>query len=400
MEIVHLVSSGGLGGTESSVLEMIGSVRDAHPSWTLRAVAPEDGLFVERLVAAGIPVEVMPFPPTLARLGEAGLPESRAGRAQLAATLIAAAPGALAYARRLRAATSGADVIHAHGFKMQVLSAVSRRSRTRLVWHLHDYVGTRPASGRLLRALSGRCAVAIANSRSVAADARTTCGDGIEIATMFNAVNLARFHPRGDRLDLDAMGSASEPAAGTLKIGLVATFARWKGHATFLEALSRLPAALPVRGYVIGGAAYQTAASQYSEGALRELASGWNLGDRVVFTGAAERADAAIRALDIVVHASTRPEPFGMVIAEAMACGRPVVISRAGGAAELVQDEVDGISHVPGDAGSLADAIVRLASAPELRARLGVAARASAERLFDRSRLASDLAPFYTGRAA
>ena len=400
MEIVHLVSSGRLGGTESSVLEMIGSVRDAHPSWTLRAIAPEDGVFVERLMASGIPVEVMPFPPRLARLGEVGLAESRAGRAQLAVRLTGSAPGALAYARRLRAATSSADVIHAHGFKMQVLSALSRRKRTRLLWHLHDYLGARPASGRLLRALSGRCAVAIANSHSVAADARTTCGERIEIATMYNAVDLARFHPRGDFLDLDAMGAAFQVAPGTLRIGLVATFARWKGHATFLEALSRLPAELPVRGYVIGGAAYQTVASQHSEATLRELASRWNLGDRVVFTGAADRVDAAIRALDIVVHASTQPEPFGMVIAEAMACGRPVVISRAGGAAELVQDDVDGISHVPGDAGSLADAIARLASSPDLRARLGVAARASAERLFDRSRLATDLAPLYTGRAA
>ena len=103
MEIVHLVSSGRLGGTESSVLEMIGSVRDAHPSWTLRAIAPEDGVFVERLMASGIPVEVMPFPPRLARLGEVGLAESRAARAQLAVRLTGSAPGALAYARRLRA---------------------------------------------------------------------------------------------------------------------------------------------------------------------------------------------------------------------------------------------------------------------------------------------------------
>ncbi len=56
-----------------------------------------------------------------------------------------------------------------------------------------------------------------------------------------------------------------------------------------------------------------------------------------------------MRALDIVVHASTRPEPFGLVIAEAMACGRAVITSAAGGAAEIVESEVDALTHTPGD---------------------------------------------------
>ena len=56
------------------------------------------------------------------------------------------------------------------------------------------------------------------------------------------------------------------------------------------------------------------------------------LESRVGFTGFVQDSATAMRALDIVVHASTDPEPFGLVIAEAMACGKPVVASRAGGA--------------------------------------------------------------------
>ena len=95
-----------------------------------------------------------------------------------------------------------------------------------------------------------------------------------------------------------------------------------------------------------------------------------------------------MRALDVVVHASTRPEPFGLVIAEAMACGRAVITSGTGGAGELVRDGVDAVTHRPGDAVDLASRIERLAADAALRARLGRAARDTAERRFDAARLA------------
>ena len=55
-----------------------------------------------------------------------------------------------------------------------------------------------------------------------------------------------------------------------------------------------------------------------------------------------------MRALDVVVHASTQPEPFGLVIAEAMACGRAVVVSSGGGAAEIVTPGEDALVHEVG----------------------------------------------------
>jgi glycosyltransferase involved in cell wall biosynthesis len=81
-----------------------------------------------------------------------------------------------------------------------------------------------------------------------------------------------------------------------------------------------------------------------------------------------------LRALDVVVHASTSPEPFGLVIAEAMACERPVIVSVAGGAAEIVTLGVDALGHHPGDAEGLAARMTELAIDPALRRRLGSAA--------------------------
>ena len=102
-----------------------------------------------------------------------------------------------------------------------------------------------------------------------------------------------------------------------------------------------------------------------------------------------------MRALDILVHASTEPEPFGLVIAEGMACGRAVIASQAGGAAELFETDVNALSHTPGDAALLAQRIALLAGDRSLRARLGAAARATAEQRFNRTRLATELIPLY-----
>jgi glycosyltransferase involved in cell wall biosynthesis len=83
------------------------------------------------------------------------------------------------------------------------------------------------------------------------------------------------------------------------------------------------------------------------------------------------------------------------VIAEAMACGRAVIASDAGGAREVMTPGVDALGHAPGSAGALAARIVELVRDPEARIRLGRAARQTAERRFDRVRLAVDLLPVY-----
>ena len=78
-----------------------------------------------------------------------------------------------------------------------------------------------------------------------------------------------------------------------------------------------------------------------------------------------------------------------------MACGRAVICSNAGGAAELITEGQDALAHRPGDDAGLAEQIEKLVRDPELRARLGRAGRITAERRFDRSRLAAQLIPLY-----
>jgi glycosyltransferase involved in cell wall biosynthesis len=229
----------------------------------------------------------------------------------------------------------------------------------------------------------------------VAQDARTALGCRPPIFTVYNAIDLARFAPAGPLLDLDRLVGMPPLAEGGVRVGMVAAMARWKGHETFLRALAALPPATPVRGYVIGGPLYETADSQLTIAELRALATRLGLDGRVGFTGFVADVAPAMRTLDIVVHASTQPEPFGLVIAEAMACGRAVIASAAGGAAELIDDGIDALAHRPGDAAGLARLIEQLAGDRALRQRIGQAAAQASARRFTHARLAADLLPIY-----
>jgi glycosyltransferase involved in cell wall biosynthesis len=86
-----------------------------------------------------------------------------------------------------------------------------------------------------------------------------------------------------------------------------------------------------------------------------------------------------------------------LVIAEAMACGKAVVVSQTGGAAEIITPGVDALAHAPGDAPGLARRIEELAEDVALRRRIGAAGRATAERSFTRRRLVGELVQIYQG---
>jgi glycosyltransferase involved in cell wall biosynthesis len=101
------------------------------------------------------------------------------------------------------------------------------------------------------------------------------------------------------------------------------------------------------------------------------------------------------RGLDIVIHASILPEPFGLTVVEAMACGKAVVVSKAGGTVELFTDRYDGVGVSPGDSTGLATAVRWLVENAPFRKQLGVAARATAEARFDDAKYGSELMKVY-----
>lgn len=394
MRVLYLSPAAGLGGAERALIDMIRALRCVEPSWPVGLLALEDGPLLDRARALGADAFVLPLPPTFAQTGESGR--------QAAATwlrLLTSVGPLLAFSRSLtiRIKEWTPDLVHSNGVKTHVLGAWCVGEGTPLVWHIHDYIAARPVSRPLLRLHRRRASALVANSQSVAADLRLALG-GASAITIYNAVDFDRFHSSGTRLDLDELAGLPPPVSPVVRVGLIGTFARWKGHAVFLDAVSRLSTQASVRAYIIGGSVYQTGvASQVSREELDAHVRALGLTGRVGLTGFVDDAAAACRALDVVVHASTSPEPFGLAIVEAMGCGRAVVVSDAGGAREIGVPEHTCLTHAPGDVAELARQISRLVDDATLRDRIGTAAASDVRTRFTHQKLGTALSGLYRG---
>jgi glycosyltransferase involved in cell wall biosynthesis len=399
--LVCVTTSAAFGGAETSLLTMLTALRALEPAWRITVVTPGPGPLPDRCRSLRFDVAELPFPPGLALLGESGASEAAGAvgvRLRFAGQALAAAASLPGYLRRLRAVVGSAHatIVHTNGLKAHVAAALIKPAGVRLVWHLHDYVRSRRLSMRLLRRLARRADAIVANSESVRSDASAAFGSAAPIVCIHNAVDGTMFSPDGPGLPLAEL-SGLRPDAGLVRIGLVATFARWKGHEVFLDAITRIAGRFPVRAYIVGDALYETAGSQWSRGELEAQVSERGLSGVVGLTGQTNDVPSALRSLDIVVHASTSPEPFGMVIAEGMAAQRAVVAARAGGAAELFDDGVTALGYPPGDAGALAGRLAQLIEDRNRRDRLAASARGAALERFSPARMAAAFREVYAG---
>ncbi len=401
LKVVFFNPGGGLGGGERSLLDLIGGLKLARPGWVYTVVAAAPGPFVELARQAGCEVLTLPLPRSLARLGDSELAKSgRFSSIHKLARLmpmLRAGPETAAYLWRLRRlfADLKPDLIHSNGLKGHLLTAWTAPGKIPVIWHIRDYVSPRPLVAPLLRASAFRCAATITNSRSVAEDAGRSLTRRVPIVTAYDAVDLDQFLPDGSIADLDALSGLAPPDEPVVRIGLLGTFAKWKGHQVLFRALAGLPRDPGWRAYVVGDAVYETGGSQFSRDALERMAADCGVpADRLGFAGFVAQPEMAFRALDIVVHASTQPEPFGRVIVEGMACAKAVIVSSAGGAAELVVDGQNAVAYPPGDDKALAARLIELLRDPELRSSLGAAGHAYSRR-FGFSRIEADILPVY-----
>jgi glycosyltransferase involved in cell wall biosynthesis len=383
VRILYLNPTASMGGAEGVLLEMLRCVRRARPSWTVGLIVGNEGALAAEARQLGVETMVLPLPRPFARLGDAGLDGATAWR-RFAGHTVTALFGFAAYARTCSRAMQAfrPTIVHSNGFKMHLVSALCKPRGATLIWHVHDYLHSRQVARRLMRWLKWRCDAIVAVSNSVAGDVRAALGSAPPVTTIWNSIDSERFACQGPAVDLDRLAGLAPAADGTVRVGLLATFGRWKGHLLFLEAVQAVRRNHLFRAYIIGGPVYETLGSQISVAELRAAVDRLGLSDAVGLTGFIADAPTALRSLDVVVHASTEPEPFGLVIAEGMACGRAVIMAGDAGAAELIDAEVSALAYERGSAHDLARQLERVIADPSLRRRLGAAATPAAQERF------------------
>ena len=155
-----------------------------------------------------------------------------------------------------------------------------------------------------------------------------------------------------------------------LAVGLIGRINRMKGHGLMMDAIDKLHNR-GVRDFSVVFIGSPPLGQEAFETALRHRIARSPMQDRIFLQGFSNDIWPAYMALDIVCVPSTEAESFGLVAAEAMAVGKPVLAARIGGLTEIVVDRVTGLTFIPRDVNELAIGLEKLLCDDAMRTRLG-----------------------------
>ncbi len=305
-----------------------------------------------------------------------------------------AGPGAALALRRLLV-DGAADVLHAHNGRALLAAAVavSLAGRGTCVATQHFLA---PSSARR-RGLAGWASAAV--HRFMAGRTHRI----IAISESARAAMVDRHAPGAAKAVVVPNGIAPPPADAAVSAAAVrrelglgvdqpvvlcaARLEAEKGIPTLVEAMAAVQAAHPSAVCLLAGQGSMRAELERQIGAA-------GLGGTVRLLGFRTDVPALMAAADVFVLPAPA-EPFGLVLLEAMAAGRPVVAVAAGGPVEIVPDGQAGLLVPPADAAALAAALGRLLADPPLRHRMGAAGRTRWQDRFTVDRMAEATAAAY-----
>lgn len=390
-QVMFISLTAQLGGVERVLLacvdaaQAMGCVTDG-----VLLLTASDGPTVDELRRRGVALKSLALPKAVTRMDSS----SRGGYLRMMLRLPFLLPALLLYLFRLRRilARSPARLLHAHGLKAGLLTAIAAPHDRQVIWHVHDFLSLRGRfTIRLLRFTAPRVSLAVAVSDAIARDLAQLL-PGLPVATLPNAVGAGFL----------AEVALPRKQQGRLRVGLLATFGYWKGHSLFLRAAARIHAARPgtMQFLIVGGALHETGSAQTDARDLRKQADALGIAETVEFLPFNPNVRGIYESLDVIVNSSTQPEPFGMTLIEGMSRGCAAVAPDIGGPVEILDEGRAGLLYAPYDDAALAAALAKLLDSPELRNSLAAAGMKRVHKNYAPLTFAHGLAVLYQGLEA
>ena len=380
--VLYLHTTSEVGGSDVSLLRLVEGLDRSR--FQPVVALPSDGPLVPRLEQAGCDVYRLPRMKKLT---------SRRGRRYLIGFAMNYPAAVVGLARLVRRANI--DLIHTNTIHNLYGIGAARLTGRPHVWHVREIVWQSRAVRRLEVGLARRCSDrVIVTSDAVAAMFVDRAGRRpANLRQIANGVDLHRFAPGPSDARL-AVEWGLPPGAPL--VAAVCRLDAWKGVDVFLRAAALVRGAHPAaRFLVVGGA---VAGQEGHARELEQLAAASGLGETVRFTGwrytPADMPD-VYRALRVLVLPSSQPEPFGLVLLEAMAAGVATIATAHGGPAEIVVDGETGTLVPPRDPQAMATAIGDLLADPDRARAMGRAGRDRVERFFDLRRTVERIQAVY-----
>ncbi len=345
-----------VGGGELSLLELLGALDRAR--FCPIVIVPEEGGVSDRCRARGVAVCVVALP---------GLrrPQPRIVRSVVALRGVARDRGAV--------------LLHANGSRAMFYAGLAGRLLRRpVVWHVRVADG----DGLLDRVLMRLASAVIVNSHAVGR--RFGWAPSGKVRCIHNGVDLARFTPRPPEAGYRrALGL---PEGGPV-VASIGRFVPYKGYAHLIEAAALVARARPDAHWLLVGEGEQ-------RGELERRCRTLGMDGKIHFTGWREDVPEILAASDVFVMPSLA-EHFGRVLVEAMAMGKPLVATDAGGTPEIVLHGETGLLVPPGRPEPLAGAVLALLNDSARAERLGTAGCRRARAAFSLARHAASVEALY-----
>jgi glycosyltransferase involved in cell wall biosynthesis len=328
----------------------------------VHVILGEDGPLVAQLRDSGIEVEVLAL--------SAAARDTRKDTVTATGVPLSAARASAGYVLRLRRRLRELqpDVLHTNSLKSALYGGLAGRAAgVPVLWHVRDRIAPDYLPGAAVRLVRA---------------AATVLPSAVVTPSELTMATLPSRRPAIRAVVPDSVDPPPDAGARTddphpLRVGMVGRLAEWKGQHVAVEAFARTFPDGDAELWLIGDAMFGEVT--YADRLRRQVQS-LGLGDRIQLRGFRDDVWAELAQLDVLVHASTSPEPFGQVVIEGMAAGLPVIAAVPGGPAEIIVDGVDGLLTPSGSVDGLVAALQRLAGDPALRDRLGRNARIAAAR--------------------
>jgi glycosyltransferase involved in cell wall biosynthesis len=308
----------------------------------------------------------------------------------------------LGIARRIRALD--VDLIHTNSLKADIMGGVAARFCGKLViWHVRDRIDSDYLPGIVVKTFRRLSKLipswVIANSgatlNTLQRNARSSAAipSGFAIDPFWDVPSpplpqlrdgdtlggraVVRVVHDGTLAVSDSLSAPPVPGAGAIdaarsdrpRVALVGRITRWKGQHIFLQAAAWAHRIFPNARFQIAGAALFDERDYDAQ--IRAVADELNGFGYVEFLGFVGNIPEFMAGIDVLVHASITGEPFGQVIIEAMAAGKPVVATNGGGVPEIVVHGETGLLVPMGDSAAMADAVCQLLADPPRARKMG-----------------------------
>jgi glycosyltransferase involved in cell wall biosynthesis len=220
----------------------------------------------------------------------------------------------------------------------------------------------------ITRQVAPRVAAILCISDAVRANLRALGIGGPTVALVHNGLDPARVVPRRTP---EEVRRELQITAGAPIIGVIGNLKRWKGQDVLVRAMPAILRERPDTVALIVGTSTDAGTGYVEE--LHALTRSLGVASQVRFTGFTDDAAGLLGAMDVAIHTSVEPEPFGRVLLEGMALRKPVVGSGSGAVPEIVVDGVTGFTFEPGNAEALADRVSQLLRDPARARAMGEA---------------------------